>query len=229
MQIEYEKKTESRSNFLRPENKEIKKRVYHLANRLRISKQQLCGITELVRIEEYLEDYQIIVIDSNYSITESPVYLNKGKRFEKFLYLAYEQNHYFPITSMTAYLNKRYFCNPCKLGYSNPEDHVCENVCKSCFRLDCEKQFSFPCQCCHVLHRNLTCIKIHNETYCKSVRLCADCNNYKQRVHVCGDDKKWCGNCKDSVDREHKCFIKKLEPQLINEKFEGFIFFDFEA
>ena len=52
---------------------------------------------------------------------------------------------------MTAYLKKRYLCHPCKRSYRNPEDHICKNIYKSCYRLDCEKQFSFPCQCCQVL------------------------------------------------------------------------------
>ena len=142
--IAYEKEEKNRKNFLRPGNKEIEARVNILAKRFNINRNTLCGIEELVKIEEYLQEYQITVVDANYSITESPIYLNKTKRFSKYIYLAYEQSHYFPITSMTAYLNKRYFCHPCKRAYSNPEDHICENVCKSCYRLDCEKQFSFP-------------------------------------------------------------------------------------
>ncbi len=48
----------------------------------------------------------------------------------------------------------------------------------------------------------------------------------KYKNHVCINEK-WCENCKESVDLEHKCFvkIKKNEETAQPESFEGYIFF----
>ena len=63
----------------------------------------------------------------------------------------------------------------------------------------------------------------------------------KKKIHVCGENEKWCYNCKlaDAVD--HKCFIL-TEDELIERdkrlykngkkkesKFSGYIFFDIET
>ena len=48
------------------------------------------------------------------------------------------------------------------------------------------------------------------------------------RPHICGDDHKWCTNCKLSVYRFHKCYIR-IKEEFKTKKFEGFDSFDFES
>ena len=62
--------------------------------------------------------------------------------------------------------------------------------------------------------------------------MCDVCGNLKSKTgpHVCGEDEKWCSNCKISVDYEHRCFIKKADTKKnITKRFAGFIWFDIEA
>ncbi|CAF0902143.1 unnamed protein product [Brachionus calyciflorus] len=51
----------------------------------------------------------------------------------------------------------------------------------------------------------------------------------KSKKHVCGQLSKWCRNCAKSVEMYHRCFIKPGKNQDEEEKFDGFIFFDYEA
>jgi hypothetical protein len=46
---------------------------------------------------------------------------------------------------------------------------------------------------------------------------------------VCGEDNKCCPNCRDSVNFEHRCYIKKALDNENNKKFNGFIWYDIEA
>ena len=80
------------------------------------------------------------------------------------------------------------------------------------------------------IYSNKSCYDLHNEAKCRISKKCPECMFFisRSRPHICGDDHKWCTNCKLSVDLLHKCYIRN-EEELKTKKFEGFVFFDFES
>ena len=58
---------------------------------------------------------------------------------------------------------------------------------------------------------------------------CQDFNYIRTVNHVCGDNSKWCFNCKKSVEIDHRCYILAESENDQNQEFKGYIFFDFEA
>ena len=197
------------------------------------------GIQNLKEIEDYYSEYQITLYHYNLKIQKEPIYLNKSRNFSKFIYIIYEEKkrHFSVVRSMTGFLNKAYFCHFCKIGYNNDRDHKCENVCKGCQKPFCKKNsfYNEKCNHCDIILNNETC-KIKHFSICYEKNRCPDCLYVMYRKkHVCGEHQKWCKNCDKSVELNHICFIQgeleneKKKKVTKNEKFQGFVFFDFEC
>ena len=90
------------------------------------------GISDLINLEAYFKDYQIMLIDQSYKITNKALYLNQTSKFNKHIYLFHTGDHYNVVESMAAYLFKSYYCDLCKMGFDHPEEHNCVTVCKAC-------------------------------------------------------------------------------------------------
>ena len=233
--IAYDKKELNRKHLLRPSNKKIKVETNFIARLLSIPN-KMCGIRELQKLEKHF-NFQIMVIDDNYHSTNSPIYLNNNLKTYRCLYLHLSKDHYSVVMSMKRYLNFHYFCHLCKYAFDNLGYHKCDNVCNSCTRLNCNKDFELECKHCKIHARNYSCIKIHDEKRCKILRVCSVCGYYKHatRIHICGDNNKYCKNCKASVDLNHKCYmlteeqIELRNKKKVEKKFNGFVFFDFET
>ena len=83
----------------------------------------------------------------------------------------------------------------------------------------------------------------HQEDVCKYFLKCITCGRIKSSRHVC--EGRWCLNCSNPVEMNHKCFIlteeernqsKKKRKSNVDEpskvessKIEGYIFFDYES
>ena len=108
-------------------------------------------------------------------------------------------------------------------------------MCKSCFRISCLVDNAQKCKGCELMCNNEQCLKIHSERWCEKLKPCQACGYIKAAYnHVCGDEQKWCPNCKKSVQFDNKCFIL-TEEEKNNKKssrktdFKGYFFFDFET
>jgi hypothetical protein len=114
---------------------------------------------------------------------------------------------------MTVFLGCSYFCEYRRVKYSNLGYHNCKNLYSSCYRYDynCVIEKSITCKSCKVISRNIICKKLHDSGQCYKLRLCDKCGNLKSKTgpHACGEEGKWCSNCKISVNYEHRCYIKK--------------------
>lgn len=136
---------------------------------------------------------------------------------------------------MKVYTNKKYYCNKCKIGYNKIGLHNCKHLCLYCKRSNCIIEIKVKCSFCQLNCLNKQCLKIHQSLICSKAKICDVCKERKNYYHVCGNDSKWCGNCKKSVDIEHKCFIQtesqknQSTKSQSNIKFNGYIFFDYEA
>ena len=191
-----------------------------------------CGIPELIKIEDYLHDYQIMLINGNGKSNE-PLYLNNSRPFSKFLYIVLHDEHYYAVTSMKIFMGTHYYCDYCKHGYKTIGDHTCKYTCTSCKRSKCHivQAESSSCSYCHVDIRNNACRTMHTETFCPKVKYCRVCNKglHKYTSHVC-ENQRYCANCKCGVDMDHRCYIKQEPEQPARpERFAGYIFFDYET
>ena len=196
-----------------------------------------CGVEEIRKIEDYLREYQIMVIDGN-GFNKEPIYLNTSRQFSKYMYLSLHEGHYYAITSIKVFYGHDYFCHTCKVAYSRLGAHLCNSTCKSCHRLGCIRDHGpkDSCRACHQPIYNETCERIHRESVCPEVSVCKTCKKkkIKYQEHVC-ENQKYCRNCKKGVDFDHRCYIltekqKKERCKLKYEtKFNGYIFFDYET
>jgi hypothetical protein len=123
------------------------------------------GHKDISKIENYFEDFQIMVIDKNYQCKSHALYLNENKEFNKFIYILYNNNHYHFIKSIKSYLNRVYYCDFCKIGFNTINSHSCLHLCKACRRSnnDCklENNYSTYCDNCCTRTKNYECSQIH--------------------------------------------------------------------
>lgn len=218
--------------LLRKNNKKMKKRLDKMCKDLNITNTQ-CGLNEVKKIEQYLEDYQIMIIDQEGVLEPEPLYLNETRIFKKHLYLSFTGNHFNVITSMEAFRNRSYYCHLCKVAYNNLGHHTCKDTCRFCKRFNCEANpddENLKCNACGALTNNTECFKFHQERFCSEKIKCKACNKRKTFYHVCGEDERWCSNCKDSVPiNGHECFIQKENKNKESNQYKTFIFFDYEC
>ena len=73
---------------------------------------------------------------------------------------------------------------------------------------------------------------MHDSQQRPILKICEKCKFFISRKHghVCGENNKWCLNCKESVGYDHQCFIKSIEKKnKSKKKFKGYVWFDIEA
>ena len=90
-------------------------------------------MNEIKKVETFLKDYQLIVINGD--ITNEIDYAGPLKEKKLILYL--KDGHYDLIKSIPAFFNKTYYCFKCFKGYSTFENHPCNEVCNKCKDRNC--------------------------------------------------------------------------------------------
>ena len=200
-----------------------------------------CGLKEVDLFQQYLTNYQIIVVsgDQNNTIIYPP-HPPANPNPEKTIYLYYQANHFDVITKLPGFLNTHYFCHQCHKGYDHTTDHLCDGMCQSCRGFGCTLENNgMTCQECHRFFWNQTCYDRHKQepingggrTVCQAVRKCPKCKKSmdvrKLNKHPCIDDKK-CPTCEAVLNPNHKCYIQ--QEQVKEEPSYGqLLFFDFES
>ena len=216
--------------------------VEQVAKHLKFDPKQNLNFHDLKKIEDYLgNEYEFFVIEASFKREKRFLYKSQAnKKYKKFIYLLLEDNHFSLIASMKSWMNRWYFCDYCKKGFNSKTDHACIHTCKACFRRDCEPELVIKCKLCNLETRNDICRENHNRSVCSHMVHCDKCgsrfHNKRIRNHVCGKEDKYCKNCRKVVKVDnHVCYILTEEQrnQLTHfkktNKFEGYIFFDFEA
>jgi len=150
----------------------------------------------------------------------------------KFIYILFTGTHYNVITKINVFLNYKYYCNFCKVGYQHNGNHFCNQICKFCNRdkQRCEVIKQKLCEFCLEKSNNEKCFKLHQERVCEIINKCNQRTNYHS-PHVCEENEFYCRNCSKVVDLEHKCFIKRLDEKKFQKKIkpQSMIFFDYET
>ena len=204
-----------------------------------------CGLKEVDLFQQYLVNYQIIVVSGDQGNTiiyppQPPTNPNP----EKSIYLYYQVNHYDVITTLPGFLNTNYFCHLCHKGYDHTTDHLCIGMCRSCRGFGCTiEDNGITCNECDRLFKNQVCYNRHKQqsingdgrTVCEAIRKCPKCHNSMDvkkinRPHQCTDNKK-CPTCKimrNPKDLNHKCYMQQQEPKE-ESNYTQLLFFDFEC
>ena len=160
-----------------------------------------CGIAEVKLFQDYLVNYQIIVVSGthNNSIIYPPQPPDTDEKPVISLY--YHNNHFDVITTLPGFLNHSYFCHRCHKAYDHTTDHICTNMCRKCRGFECVwVGKGIPCNECDRVFRNQECYDRHkNEpingggrTVCQVIRKCVKCGNsvdvrhLNPRGHICG-------------------------------------------
>ena len=201
-----------------------------------------CGIDEVKLFQNYLTNYQIIVVsgDHNNSIIYPPKPPGTDEKPIIGLYL--HDNHFDVITSIPGFLSKTYFCRRCHKCYNTTTDHLCPAMCRSCRGFGCILEGDgIVCNECDRLFKNQACYDHHKEpvngggkSICEAIRKCEKCGKamgvgkIKDGGHICGKKCRTCGLILKQEDNDHKCYVQQLE-QEEESSYNQLLFFDFEA
>ena len=204
-----------------------------------------CGLNEVELFQQYLVNYQIIVLsgdqDNNIIYPYQPP---ANPNPEKSIYLYYQANHYDVITSFPGFLNRKYFCHVCHKGYDHTTDHLCIGMCHMCRGFGCVyEDGGITCDECDRLFMNQVCYDRHKQepidgggrTVCEAIRKCPKCKKamdvrkIRPGGHLCVERK--CPTCRimrDPNDLNHQCYMQQLEPKE-ESSYSQLLFFDFEC
>ncbi len=111
----------------RPGSSLQNRRAIEIASKLGFNFDEKIGIKEIKIIEEYLKNYQLIVIDGD-AINEI-IYI--GPQKEKKIMLYHHNQHFDTIKSLPGFFSKKNYCFKCMKCYNNFSLHPCNNVCKN--------------------------------------------------------------------------------------------------
>ena len=202
-----------------------------------------CGIDEVKLFQNYLTNYQIIIVSGTHN--NSIIYPPKppGTDEKPIISLYFHNNHFDVITKLPGFLSKVYFCPRCHKGYNTTTDHLCSAMCRSCRGFGCVLEGEgIVCNECNRLFKSQACYDHHKNdpidgggrTVCEAVRECEKCGNamdvrkIKDGGHICGKKCRTCGLILNQEDNDHKCYIQQLE-QEEESSYNHLLFFDFEA
>ena len=200
-----------------------------------------CGIEEVKLFQNYLVNYQIIVVSGmhNNSIIYPPE--PPGTDEKPIISLYYHNNHFDVITTLPGFLSRNYFCQRCHKAYDHTVDHLCSAMCSSCRAFGCVFEAGgIVCNECDRLFKNQTCYDHHKEpingggrSVCEVIRKCDKCGKAMdvrqiRNGHICGKKCRTCGLILQQEDTDHKCYIQQLE-QEEESSYNHLLFFDFEA
>ena len=202
-----------------------------------------CGLNEVALFQQYLSDYQIMIIsgDHNNSIIYPPQPSGTDEKPHLTLYL--HDNHYDVINRVPGFLGRWYFCFRCYKAYDHTTDHLCKNMCRVCRGFGCVLEGEgITCNECKRLFKSQSCYDRHkNEpingggrTICQVIRECEKCDKamdirkIRDGGHICGRKCRTCGLVLTQEDTDHKCYIQPLE-QEEDSSYSHLLFFDFEA
>ena len=200
-----------------------------------------CGLNEVKLFQNYLVNYQIVVVSGTHNNTIIYPPQPPGTDEKPILGLYYNNNHFDTITSIKGFLARSYFCNRCLKGYNNTTDHLCPAMCRRCRAFGCEWDDTRKlCNECDRLFKNQACYDYHKQpvdgggrTVCQIIRKCPDCKKpmdvrKHENGHICGKKCTTCGVVFKPEETEHLCYMQQLEPEE-ESSYDHLLFFDFES
>ncbi|KAJ8018899.1 hypothetical protein HOLleu_42863 [Holothuria leucospilota] len=199
-----------------------------------------CGLDEVARFQQFLTEYQILVITQT---PQDPI-MFRGPEKDKRLCLLYHQGHFDVITSLPGFFDRNYMCEHCLKCYDHHEHHRCDNICTGCFNNNkdgCTFEAWTFCQECGRYLKSQACYDKHKlkpstskksarpKSTCDRVKRCDGCGKSVKDQHECG--LAYCRACQTKMSIGHQCFMQPIRQKCRepDDVIQGFLFFDFEC
>ena len=144
-----------------------------------------CGLNEVAMFQQYLTDYQIVIISGDHNNSIIYPHPSSGTDEKPHLTLYLHDNHFDVINSVPGFLGRAYFCFRCYKAYNNTTDHLCNNMCRSCRGFGCVLEGEgIVCNVCKRLFKSQSCYDRHKtepingggRTVCQVIRVCEKCD-----------------------------------------------------
>ena len=201
-----------------------------------------CGMDEVKLFQQYLTNYQIIVVSGDHNNCIIYPSVPPGTDEKPTINLYFHAKHFDVITSIPGFLNRSYFCHRCHKCYNNTSDHICPSMCRSCRGFGCGFEgYGIVCNECERMFKSQSCYDRHKgpinsggRSVCEVIRKCEKCgksmdvSKIKKGGHICGKKCQTCGVILEIEDVDHQCYIQQLE-QEEESSYNHLLFFDFEA
>jgi hypothetical protein len=175
------------------------------------------------KIQNFLKDYQIVVIDGHNK--SNRIYVGhiyrKKKLFIELIESSCGVSHYNSITNIVPYMGQSYYCEHCHKSYLVKYSHSCEFICKCCFNypICSEQNEKINCENCKIDFSGMDCYDKHligRNNVCKSRKKCIECLSVYVGKHEC--NLKKCRNCVEQYKlKHHYCYLKNLNIEKLSE------------
>jgi hypothetical protein len=155
------------------QGRKIRPEVNHLLQTTGIDLTNGGGIPELIRFQEHLKQYRIIVYGG---LSCEDIVFDGHSECEKRLNLLYDDTtrHHHVITNITAAMSKHYVCKGCGKGCSGDITHKCKESCSDCMSVPpCAFAGDrIPCESCNRTFRSQTCFDKHKTNKLRGKTVC---------------------------------------------------------
>ncbi len=154
-------------------------------------------------------------------------------------------NDIYFVNSVTAFMERSYFCELCNVPYNNLEYHRCTKTCRYCFADggNCTKERWTTCYKCRRTFYSRRCYDNHllipkghpnapstGVSICEKLSICVNCGRTRERrkQHHCDTFK--CPTCKirSANGTSHECYLTPIDDKH-RPDVKGYILFDFEV
>lgn len=195
-----------------------------------------CGIDDVKRLQAII-NAQLIVFDKQ----KLSAVVHCGDAHKVTIALCLYDNHYTLIRSIPRYLNKTFYCLPCRRAFSVIGTHICSQICKRCLsKTPCVGDKFIICARCKRGFVSTDCLRRHKQqrmnrngqlskSTCDRLQMCTKCNRASLvDSHKCG---VWfCSTCRVDVPsgEAHVCYVQPLTID-DDDSFTKYIFYDFET
>ncbi|GBN04848.1 hypothetical protein AVEN_1929-1 [Araneus ventricosus] len=174
---------------------------------------EVCNLDYVKQFEKFLDIQINIFCRENFN---EKIYSGVYKPIS--IYIYNNRNHFDVITTITGFLGKRNYCDYCQVSYKRNDEHKCLLKCARCFRKEsnCEGE-EFLCNDCFRSFKGKKCYENHKykndkASVCEILWKCSKCKRNLNRIERKPEDHKCserqCKNCRDFVDKDHKCYMK---------------------
>lgn len=196
-------------------------------------------VDQLAAFEAVL-NVKIVVIQFVDQSSEASITQCSNKTSPNIIFLYLTNEHFHAVVNPHAMFPKRKICMDCFETYpALSRTHPCApSPCWICHRVECEYDKPIKCRDCNFKCKSQACYDTHKEpgttaegtSYCQEKTKCLNCGKtvflkvQSFADHVCGQYQ--CKTCKDFVDMNHLCFLRRRSPKETSGKF---LFFDFET
>jgi hypothetical protein len=151
-----------------PNYQMIRKDNHSLQTSLAEDLHEKAGVPKAKYGIEEIKKFQNVLLPHFHLVVFSSVYFDrvifKGLPAEKQINVYHYNEHFAPITTMTGFLERSYYCIHCNKGYQNDKTHICDKTCACCKSNKCCTIDKWKnCDKCKRIFKSPSCLDNHLE------------------------------------------------------------------